>query len=703
MNVSYHATVIRSTTVCLHLRRGWTYLDLRNSNITVLPTNLLEDLSELSLLLLSNNRLVGLPYNTFIGLSKLTLLDIGDNYLAVLPGNIFKDLLELTHLIMYNNNIIYLPNDIFNGLSNLTYLDLYKNKITFLPYNVFNGLTNLRVLSLRWNNILTLPPNVFSGLSQLSYLDLYNNNLVFIPYNILSGLSKLRRLFLNNNDIILLPDNLFNGLSELQYLDLSHNNIAAIPFNLFMGLSKLTDLYLHCNNLVDLPNDVFVVSNSIGHQNLLNNESAVVSPLPENLLRVDLALNSLVHLPRLPRTLSEINIRGNNIKVTENMFKGLYNLTKILTANLFVCCVKPTPETECFEPISSLQTCHRNPDTCRYKGHAISSCYALISSYILKTCLWIIGICALTGNLAVIVYRIFFDRENITKNYSMFTLNLAISDLLMGIYLLIIGMVDAHYNGVYAWNDQKWRKSILCTTAGILSSVSSEMSTFLILMVSVDRLIVIMFPLSRLSRRSISWRMALIVSVLFWIVSVTLAIIPTVTLQSYFKGEFYSQSSVCLALPLTKDIQSGTEYSFAVFVYLNSIIFTIIVVCQICIFKSIRTSGRRVTSSQNRQRETNVAITLFFVVVTDFCCWCPIGIMGLASRYRVEIPGGVYAWVMVFVLPINAAINPFLYTATAIWRRRQKITTPLPSLKPCYEIGEKISVNHEKRTAVLFY
>ncbi|XP_033753214.1 G-protein coupled receptor GRL101-like [Pecten maximus] len=255
---------------------------------------------------------------------------------------------------------------------------------------------------------------------------------------------------------------------------------------------------------------------------------------------------------------------------------------------------------------------------------------------------------------------------------TMLDLGYAVSDLLMGIYLLIIGVVGAYYEGVYAWNDQKWRNSILCTTAGILSSISSEMSTFLILMVTVDRLIVIMFPLSRLSQRSITWKHALVVSLILWIVAVILGIIPVVTLQSYFKGEFYSQSSVCLALPLKGDARPGTEYSFAVFVCLNSIVFLIIVVCQICICKSLRRSGRRSASSQNRQREITVATTLFFVVATDFCCWFPVGVMGVVSRFGIEIPDWVYAWVMVFVLPINAAINPFLYTATAVWRGRRK-------------------------------
>ncbi|XP_033747193.1 G-protein coupled receptor GRL101-like [Pecten maximus] len=329
----------------------------------------------------------------------------------------------------------------------------------------------------------------------------------------------------------------------------------------------------------------------------------------------------------------------NKLEVVENMFKGLNNLRKLYTNVPFMCCVIPisVDENNCIDTQYKLWQCLKDADLCKSKVDAISSCSALVGSTVLRTFLWIIGICALIGNLVVIFYRLFLDRDSTTKNYSIFALNLAISDVFMGIYLLIIGMSDAYYNGVYAWNDQKWRNSILCTTAGVLSSVSSEMSTFLILMVTVDRLIVIMFPMSRLSGWSISWKQALVVSMSLWTVAITFAVVPIIAVPSYFKGEFYSQSSVCLALPLTGDQRSGTGYSFAVFVCLNGLIFLIIFVNQLCMCKSLRKSGLGIASSQSRQRERTVAITLFFVVMTDLCCWFPIGVMGVVSRYGVRI------------------------------------------------------------------
>ena len=38
------------------------------------------------------------------------------------------------------------------------------------------------------------------------------------------------------------------------------------------------------------------------------------------------------------------------------------------------------------------------------------------------------------------------------------------------------------------------------------------------------------------------------------------------------------------------------------------------------------------------------------------------------------IPGDVYAWTAVLILPINSAINPFLYTLTAVLNKQVSYT-----------------------------
>ena len=61
------------------------------------------------------------------------------------------------------------------------------------------------------------------------------------------------------------------------------------------------------------------------------------------------------------------------------------------------------------------------------------------------------------------------------------------------------------------------------------------------------------------------------------------------------------------------------------------------------------------------------------VVGTDFVCWMPIIIMGvLASSNLVQIPADIYAWTAVFILPLNSALNPYLYTLSTVLQRRRK-------------------------------
>lgn len=56
--------------------------------------------------------------------------------------------------------------------------------------------------------------------------------------------------------------------------------------------------------------------------------------------------------------------------------------------------------------------------------------------------------------------------------------NLAMGDLLMGIYLLLVASVDQHYRGLYSVHEEVWRKSHLCQLAGFLSTLSSEITVF---------------------------------------------------------------------------------------------------------------------------------------------------------------------------------------------------------------------------------
>ncbi|XP_060062972.1 uncharacterized protein LOC132543479 [Ylistrum balloti] len=530
--------------------------------------------------------------------------------LTVDGTSIFQNMAALRHLDMSSNRIQSLPDGIFAHVKELRNLILSGNPISSLSNGALSGLKTLKVLVLSHSNIKQLATEVFSGVQQLQHLDLSANLISRLPNGMFSKLNALQTLKLNDNPLVYIDVNAFSKLYSLSYLQLSKINTEIILSGVFKNLHSLTDLNLSSSGIYNL------------------------------------GLRSFQSLKKL----ESLDIQNNYFEVQEFMFDGLHTLEYLYADSYKMCCIKPKSvlDENCFAP----------------QG-LISSCSDLIGSDFLRGCLWIIGILALVGNLFVIIYRLAVDKIDLKKSHSIFIINLSMSDFIMGIYMLIVASVDTRLRGRYVVNDQNWRQGALCVTAGCLSVISSEMSTFAILMITVDRFIAIVFPLSL---RKITWKTAVFVSMLLWVVSLMLAIVPHAMFQSYFKGQFYSRSSVCLALPLTGGDVPGREYSIAIFIALNGFIFLMILILQLIIHRHCRDSGT-IATTQNRKREIALARSLFLVVASDFLCWFPIGVIGVWTRSGGTVSADVYAWVMVFVLPINSAINPFLYTYIYIKRK----------------------------------
>ena len=262
--------------------------------------------------------------------------------------------------------------------------------------------------------------------------------------------------------------------------------------------------------------------------------------------------------------------------------------------------------------------------------------------------------------------------------------NLAASDALMGIYMLIIGGADLYYGRDYFLHSSDWRNGGMCKIAGFLSIVSSEASVFLVTIISVDRFISIAFPFSRCSLETTSARIS---SVLTWAAAVVIGLAATL-LQDHIKG-FYGMSDVCVGLPLITDAVNDTSkftyslevnkyvyeerksagetpswaFSIVIYLVLNLVCFLAVFICYVSIFLIVKKSRKQARRSKNLSKEIKVAAKMALIVGTDFACWVPIIIMGILSQTgAVTIPEQMYAWSVVFIMPINSSINPYLYT-----------------------------------------
>ncbi|XP_069695650.1 leucine-rich repeat-containing protein 38-like [Periplaneta americana] len=103
-------------------------------------------------LYLQNTSLATLEANTFSQLSELSLLDLSENFLRTLDYRSFNNLTNLVFLYLNNNNLTSLTDGrLFQPLINLKYLRLHDNQIERLYVDVLIPLTKLKSLILYVN------------------------------------------------------------------------------------------------------------------------------------------------------------------------------------------------------------------------------------------------------------------------------------------------------------------------------------------------------------------------------------------------------------------------------------------------------------------------------------------------------------------------------------------------------------------------
>ena len=197
--------------------------------------------------------------------------------------------------------------------------------------------------------------------------------------------------------------------------------------------------------------------------------------------------------------------------------------------------------------------------------------------------------------------------------------------------------------------------------------MSSEVSAFLICLITLDRFLALRFPLGNLH---FSPGCSLVACATVWMVGIALATIPLLPMTSHW--EFYSQTGICIPLPFTTSERfQGYGYSFGVMIILNLVLFLLIAVGQALVYWSVRSNSVS-SSKKTGSRDAAIARRLTTIVLSDFLCWFPVGLLGLLAATGTPIPGELDVAVAIFVLPFNSALNPFLYTFNVLMEKRLK-------------------------------
>ncbi|KAG1674012.1 Relaxin receptor 2 [Nymphon striatum] len=105
--------------------------------------------------------------------------------------------------------------------------------------------------------------------------------------------------------------------------------------------------------------------------------------------------------------------------------------------------------------------------------------------------------------------------------------------------------------------------------------------------------------------------------------------------------------------------------------------------CTLCGILAMTSSESTRSHAHCKKVDMELAKRFFFIVMTDCLCWIPIIVLKIIALTETDIPQDLYAWVVVFILPVNSAMNPIIYSISskAFWNKirdlvKQKISWP---------------------------
>ena len=349
----------------------------------------------------------------------------------------------------------------------------------------------------------------------------------------------------------------------------------------------------------------------------------------------------------------------------------------------------------------------------------------------LRVFAWIVGILASLINAAVLAKNgkdVFGSESKVQLINSTMILIIAFGDLLIGIYLLSIVLIDHLYNTDYCPEQLKWLVSRKCSLLGILSTVGSQVSLFAMTCLSLYRANSMRNLLAprHLSRRAIV--MTSIVGASILIAATAIAVLPEFeAFEDYFinglyypgsplfigtpnkakhlkiiekhygrfaqiqevlwetirrfvaemfthdhngvKGKslgFYGNDGVCLFKFFVKPDDPQHVFSLTVLT-LNFICFFLITGSYIII--NIITRASSAASSDNstandRTRKMQRKITV--IILTDFLCWVPFIVVGMLHFGGSIDATKYYGLCSIVLLPLNSVVNPMLYDGSIV-------------------------------------
>ena len=574
-------------------------LDLSNFPLASFPN--LRGTGNLEKLYLDNCRLQSVDEEFCKHVPKLSTLYLKQNSLNTLPS--MSRCVGLVTMDLFKNRITSLDNGQLHGLNKLTLLTLTDNYLKEIPSSLFGLTPNLKSLYLAHNMIKEIHPKAFSNNSKLELLDVSHNLLTHLPSDGLQSLTEI----------------IADGNKEMKQFPTQQD----LPHVKRLRL----DYHYHCCYFLRRVQQI--------HQTYKNkpmkadSESKIVDEKHEKYSKS----RALIARYKNQSSISLVDLAENNMEPMLRMLQALNNHTTIFIYK---------DEKQTIDHFFDDGYCTPTPND-------FYPCEDLMGREWLRVCVWVVFFMAVFGNIVVLF--VLFSNYSKLDVPRFLVLNLAMADLLLGIYLGFLAFVDLTTIGDFRSYGIEWQLSGSCKFSGFLAVFSSELSVFTLTTITMERFLTIknsMYVDKRLTKNQ-----AIMIMAFGWLFSAFIATLPLIDFDGV-KINDYSKYSVCL--PFETDTLPSRIY-LILLLGLNLLAFVIILFCYIKIYLFIR------NSQAWNSGDSRVARRMAILVFTDFLCWFPIALVALSAVF--EYPFITDLWISkvitIFVFPVNACANPFLY------------------------------------------
>ncbi|XP_071806086.1 beta-2 adrenergic receptor-like [Asterias amurensis] len=265
--------------------------------------------------------------------------------------------------------------------------------------------------------------------------------------------------------------------------------------------------------------------------------------------------------------------------------------------------------------------------------------------------LWLLWTLIVGGNILVMSV-IIRDRELLLKPANIFILNLAASDLLVGI-------ISMTFQNIWQLKEDWIFGELMCKCWTIVDFSAATQSAFAIVLISFDRLMLVSTGLKY--KQYITIPKTCILVIVTWVISLLINAIPILLSDKLF-GRWVEYSNEC---DFGVSYQLGYQWPMFVLSFIVPIV--LVAFFNITVYNNIRQRARRFQgrSTSDFKKHRKAAVTLALIVGVFLICWVPYWINKFAQIINIDnLDNKVLSDALAYLLWSNSAINPFLYAVT---------------------------------------